>query len=145
MILEGILEQDPELTFTPTGKAICSFHVDGTKCIAWEELAGNISQHIKAGDKVKVFGYVKEKWWTHSNGGKRSAKEFTVNRIQVLEGLRPIGNCCYYCKHLEVDCMAGCYNAMGGPSHMETCKVEDGRCVDGSIGEHNKKCFEARE
>lgn len=144
MILEGILEQEPNLSFASNGKAICNFSLDGTRCIAWEELAGQINQYIKVGDRVKVFGSSKERWWTTSGGEKRSAQEFTVNRIQVVERPKPIENCCYYCAHLNVDCIKTCYNALGGPSYMEVCEVKDGRCVDGSVGESNKVCFEVR-
>lgn len=144
MIIEGVLEQEPELRFTANAKAICNFSVDGTKCIAWEELAEQITHHIRAGDKVKVFGHSKERWWTTPNGEKRSVQEFTVNRIQVLERPKPIENCCYYCKSLH-DCLEACYNAMGGPSYMEACQVEDGKCVDEFGGGHHKECFEVRE
>lgn len=143
MIIEGVLEQEPNLYFTPTGKAVCNFSVDGTKCVAWEGLAEQINQHIRVGDKVKVFGYEKERWWTTSEGEKRSAQEFTVNRIKVLERPKPIENCCYYCRKLH-DCIGACYSAMGGPSYMESCQVEDGRCTEGPIGEQNKGCFEVR-
>lgn len=141
MIIEGILEEQPNMYFTSTGKAVCNFSVDGTKCVAWEELAEQINQYIRAGDKVKVYGYEKERWWTTPEGEKRSAMEFTVNRIKVTERPKVVENCCYYCRSLK-DCIKACYNAMGGPSYMESCQVEDGKCIAELID--NKECFEVR-
>ena len=97
---------------------------------------------FKVGDRVKVYGYSKERWWTTLDGKKESAKEFTVNRIKVVERPKPVENCCYYCKLINIDCLKSCYNAMGGPSYMESCKVEDGKCAEELID--NKECFEVK-
>ena len=141
MIIEGIMSR-PEMNFTASAKAVCTFNVDGTKCVAWEELAEQINQYIKEGYKVKVYGYEKERWWTIPGGEKRSAMEFTINRIKVTDKPKPVENCCFYCKRLEVDCLNGCYNSLGGASYMKDCLVEDGKCAEEGID--NKECFEVR-
>lgn len=137
MEIIGKLEQPPNLEYTPKGIAVCTFYLDGRRCIAWAVLGEKINQYVLPGDRVKVFGFVKERWWTE-NGEKKRSEDFTVNRIQVIERPKPIEYCCYYCLHFNVGCMKQCFTAMGGMGYMDTCRVEKGRCVDMD----NNECWE---
>lgn len=139
MELEGLIEETPDLTFTNTGKNVCNFKVEGIRCIAWSDLANKISTYILPGDKVKVYGTEKERWWTNPEGEKLHVKEVTVNRIQVLERPKPIEYCCYYCSHFNVDCLKQCFSAMGGRGYIQVCQVIDGRCRDLD----NSECWES--
>lgn len=136
MELEGILEQPPELSYTTKGISMCTFYVDGRRCIAWAELGEKINQYVLPGDKVKVYGFVKERWWTE-NGEKKRVEDFTVNRIQVLERPKPIEECCYYCLHFNIGCMKQCFSAMGGPGFIQYCVTEKGKCTEMD----NKECW----
>lgn len=138
MELTGTLENPPELSFTPKGMSICTFHLEGQRCIAWSDLGQKINQYVLPGDKVKVYGFVKERWWT-DNGEKRRSEDFTVTRIQVLERPKPIEGCCYYCRHFNLDCMRQCFTAMGGPGFIQYCQTEEGRCTEMD----NSGCWES--
>lgn len=129
------------MRYLPSGKAICNFRVDGTKCAAWEELGEKIYSNILPGDKVKVFGTTKERWWTTSDGEKQHAEEFIVNRIQVLERPKSIVGCCYYCTFFNTDCMSQCNTATGGLTCIEACRVVEGRCAELD----HSKCWTARK
>ena len=143
MQLEGKIKELPDLRYTPTGKEVCSFYLEGTRCIAWQELGRQIYDNILVGDKVRVFGTSKERWWTTPEGEKQHAEEFTINRIQVIERPKAIEDCCYYCASFNVDCLRGCYNALGGLEYMEHCKVVDGKCAEEGI--NNKDCWSGKE
>jgi len=96
MQIEGIILADPEMLFTPTGKAVTNFRVlvtdnsdlaasDMVRAVAWEELAEQCNENLRKDFKVRLFGNEKERWWTTSDGEKRSQKEFNVYRVQVLK------------------------------------------------------------
>lgn len=41
--------------------------------------------------------------------------------------------CCYYCANFERECQLGhltCYNALGGPDYVLTCRVEEDKCAE---------------
>ena len=95
MKVEGILIEDPYMSFTPTGKAVTNFKVlvldgsdlstsDMVKVVAWEELAEKCNETLRKDFKVRLFGSEKERWWTTPEGEKRSQKEFSIYRVQVL-------------------------------------------------------------
>lgn len=85
-----------DMVFTPNGKALTTFRlvVTGTpeepdwrfiKVVAWEQLAESLAQNLVDGDKVKVFGNEKTRWWTTPEGEKRSEQQFTTYRVQLLK------------------------------------------------------------
>ena len=141
MELEGVLTEEPMLTYSPTGKSICTLRLgDGQKITLWEELAEKVHQAVHQGDKIKAFGKEDTRWWTTSEGDKRSAKEFTAYRLQVLERPPAIKYCCYWCEDFSASCMTTCYNAFGGPGLIKSvCEVVDGECKEG-----NRNCWKEK-
>lgn len=90
MEIIGLVKEQPELRFTPTGKAICGFKVateDGTlvRVTAWEELAEQLGEGLYGGDKVRVFG--SESSWEYQtpDGETKTYEGITARRVQVLE------------------------------------------------------------
>ncbi|WP_158892675.1 single-stranded DNA-binding protein [Amycolatopsis anabasis] len=98
--LIGNLAADPELRFTPTGKAVCGFGVistprtfdrqsggwkDGTgmymRCTAWDAMAEHIAESLRRGDRVVVYGKLGQRNWEDKEGNKRSSIELTVEEI----------------------------------------------------------------
>jgi single-strand DNA-binding protein len=95
--VEGRLTADPELRFTPQGKAVASFTVassdrvknkstdqweDGdslflrTSC--WDKLAENVAESLEKGDLVIVQGKLKQRSYEDREGNKRTVVELTA-------------------------------------------------------------------
>lgn len=93
----GNIGGDPELRFTPAGKAVVNFtvastprvkdgdqYVDGTttwlRCSAWDAHAENIVESLAKGMRVIVQGRLSTREFEH-NGEKRTALELAVDAI----------------------------------------------------------------
>ena len=100
IIITGTIAKEPELRYTPEGKAVLSFSVPlytgGSKAkgfseslwckvVAWEILAEQW-QSLTKGGKVKVSGTPKPKrMYTNKNGAEVQADlEITANKIEVV-------------------------------------------------------------
>jgi single-strand DNA-binding protein len=85
----GNLTSDPDLRFTPSGKAVATVRiavnhrirqgeawVDGEPSFydvtLWEKLAENAAESLRKGDRVLVTGQVYTQAWTDSDGAKRT-------------------------------------------------------------------------
>lgn len=93
----GSLGGDPELRFTPGGKAVVNFSVavasrkkdsDGSwvddcttwyRCSAWNQLAENIAETFIKGMRVFVYGKLKQRNWEGKDGTKGSTLEVQVD------------------------------------------------------------------
>ncbi len=97
--IEGNLAGDPELSFTPSGKAVVKFAVatnnryqdrqsqewkDGEtsywRCTAWEQLAENCAQSLAKGNAVMVSGRIAQKTW-EKDGERKSSVEVTATNV----------------------------------------------------------------
>jgi single-strand DNA-binding protein len=103
LTITGNLTADPELRWTPSGKAVVNFTVadnhfrknqDGTfeqtgttfiRCQAWNHLAEQIADRGGKGDKVSVTGTLKQRDYDDRDGNKR-----TVVELHVDEFARPL-------------------------------------------------------
>jgi single-strand DNA-binding protein len=98
----GNLTADPELRFTPQGKATAKFSVATAErfknpqgewdqrnltywnIVAWEQLAENLADTIAKGDKVIVYGKAyTTSWEDKTTGEKRSRMEVTATEVAV--------------------------------------------------------------
>ena len=91
--LIGNLTRDPELRFTFSGKATCSFSIavaqyknkadewisDFFNCVVWGKLAENAAGSLSKGDRVIVAGKIYVEKWTDKDSGK----ERQVTKIRV--------------------------------------------------------------
>lgn len=94
----GNVTRDPELRFTASGDAVCSFSVawsqrrrnqqtgeweDGDTsffdCTAWRQLGENIAGSISKGDRVIVSGFMKQRSYEDRDGNKRYAWDIQVD------------------------------------------------------------------
>ena len=93
----GRLGRDPEMRYTPAGKAVVSFSLavnrDGKKdvsdwidFIAWEKTAEVIAQYCHKGDLLGVTGALQHRSWEDKEGKKHSAHEVRVIRIDFCGG-----------------------------------------------------------
>jgi len=113
-MLIGNLTRDPELRYTPSGVAVCSFGLatnrrwttkDGEqkddaqfhRIVAWNRLAELCSQLLVKGRHVYVEGRIQYREWTGSDGVKRQTTEIIISDMIILdsrpqEGIAPSGS-----------------------------------------------------
>lgn len=96
----GNLTADPELKFTPEGKAVANFTIadtpryfdkvanewkDGTTlympCSVWRETAENVAESLRKGSRVIASGKIKQRNWETGEGEKRKVVEMEVTEI----------------------------------------------------------------
>jgi single-strand DNA-binding protein len=106
--LIGNLTRDPELKYTPQGKAVCEFglainssYVNKTsglkveevtfiEIVAWGKTAEICAEYLKKGRPVFVEGRLKQDRWESPEGKKMSKIRVTAENIQFL-GAKPAG------------------------------------------------------
>lgn len=98
----GNLAADPEIQFTPSGKAVANFTVAQTprkfdrqtnewkdagepnyfRCTAWEKVAENIAESLKKGDRVVVIGSLStRKYKTKAGDDATSTNNLNVEEV----------------------------------------------------------------
>ena len=99
VILGGRLTADPELKQTPSGLAVCSFHLainrrasgEGDKkadfipCVAWRNTAEFVSKYFRKGESMLVVGQMQVREYTNRNGQKRYATEVLVDEANFVD------------------------------------------------------------
>lgn len=108
VLLIGNLTRDPELRYTPSGAAVCSFGLatnrtyvasDGTKkeeaeflrIVAWNKLAEICSQLLSKGRKVYVEGRLQTRSWETPDGASRQTTEVIIDDMRILDSRRDFG------------------------------------------------------
>lgn len=101
----GNLGRDPELRYTPQGKAVCNFSIavnqkkknkDGEyedvtlwfRCTLWDKLAETASKYLAKGDQVYVEGALHVDNWVDRDGNNRWTLELTCNQMTFLKNDR---------------------------------------------------------
>lgn len=104
----GFLGRDPELRFTPGGKAVADFSLGITRkygeapnrkeettwinCVAWDRSAETIAQYCFKGSNLFVTGYLKQEQWTDNNTGqRRQAYKLSVSSFQFISSPQQAG------------------------------------------------------
>ena len=105
VMLIGNLTRDPELRYTPSGAAVCTFGIatnrfyvasDGTKreeaefikIVAWNKLAELCSQLLSKGRKVYVEGRLQTRTWETPDGQSRQTTEVVIDDMRILDPKR---------------------------------------------------------
>jgi single-strand DNA-binding protein len=100
--LIGNLTRDPELRYTPSGTAVCSFsiatnrnwttdagekkeEVEFHRIVSWNKLAELCSQFLTKGRKVFVEGRLATRSWTAQDGTAKSTTEIVINDMILLD------------------------------------------------------------
>ncbi|RJQ37485.1 single-stranded DNA-binding protein [Candidatus Microgenomates bacterium] len=100
--LIGNLTRDPELRYTPTGAAVCSFSIatnrtwttdagekreeaDFHRIVSWNKLAELCSQFLVKGRKVYVEGRLSTRNWTAQDGTQRNVTEVVIDDMILLD------------------------------------------------------------
>ena len=98
--LIGNLTRDPELRYTPSGAAVCTFgvatnrtyvsegekkeEVDFHRCVSWNKLAELCNQLLKKGNKVFISGRLQTRSWEGADGQTRTVTEIVIEDMIVL-------------------------------------------------------------
>lgn len=101
VVLIGRLTRDPELRYTQSGKAFCTFTLavdrrfskqnnnqpttDFIPCMAWDKLAEIVGNNLAKGRRVGVEGHLQTRNYEAKDGSKRSAFEVVVNELEFLD------------------------------------------------------------
>lgn len=100
--LIGNLTRDPELKYTPSGAAVCTFGIatnrqwttdtgekkdeaDFHRLVAWNKLAEICGQLLKKGRKVYVEGRLQTRSWQAQDGTQRQTTEVVINDMIILD------------------------------------------------------------
>ena len=99
----GRLTRDPELRYTPSGKAVCKFSVAHSRrwrnaqgeqqeaatfldCAAWDKLAESIAERLRKGRPVIVEGEIQQENWTDKTTQRpRSTRVIRVSRCHEID------------------------------------------------------------
>ena len=96
--ITGNLTDDPEVTFTSSGQAVCNFRLavtprvrdgdswrDGDtsffRITAWRQLAEHVGDSLSKGDRVIVQGQLRSRAWETPEGDKRQVVEVTADEV----------------------------------------------------------------
>lgn len=98
----GNLTRDPEMRFTPNGKAVTSFSVatnrtwsvEGTdheeaefhNVVAWTKLGEICNQLLRKGSKVYISGRLQTRTWDDAQGVKHYRTEIVADEMILLSG-----------------------------------------------------------
>ncbi len=102
IIIIGNLGSEPEMRFTPNGRAVTSFSTatnrkyttsDGERreetewftVVTWGKLAEQCNQYLSKGRLVYVEGRLRTHTWEGQDGQKRSRNEIVADRVSFLD------------------------------------------------------------
>lgn len=99
----GNLTGDPELRFTPAGKAVANFTVACNKkrkneqtgewedvascflnCTVWDRDAEAVAEELRRGSQVTVVGALKQRTYDDRDGNKRTAYDVDVYSVALV-------------------------------------------------------------
>ena len=101
VILIGNLGADPELRYTPAGRAVANFRMattrqwttkDGEKreetewhrIVTWDKLAEICGEYLKKGSPVYIEGRLQTRSWEDQSGAKRWSTEIVGGEMKML-------------------------------------------------------------
>lgn len=106
VVLVGNLGKDPEVRFTPSGRAVCKFSLATSEVwttdagkqertewhtiVVWGKSAENCGQFLRKGRQVYVEGAIRSRSYDAKDGSKRYVTEIVTQRVQFLGG-KPAG------------------------------------------------------
>jgi single-strand DNA-binding protein len=108
VILIGRLGKDPEMRFTPNGKAVTNFtmatseiwsdqngekqeRTEWHRVVTWGKLAENCAKLLAKGKQVYVEGRLQTRQWDDRDGNKRYTTEIIANVMQILSPMDSSG------------------------------------------------------
>lgn len=103
VILVGNLGKDPELRYTPSGTAVCTFSLATTdrfknkqgeqqertewhNIVVWAGLAEICGKYLTKGKQIYIEGRIQNRSYDDRDGNKRYITEIVANEMQMLGG-----------------------------------------------------------
>lgn len=100
--LVGNLARDPEIRFTPSGTAVCTFTIvtnrywktdsgenkenaEFTRIVAWDKLGELCNQLLKKGARTFVEGRLQTRKWAGQDGVERYTTEVIITDMMMLD------------------------------------------------------------
>ncbi len=100
--LVGNLARDPEMRFTPSGTAVCTFTIvtnrywktdsgeskenaEYHRIVAWDKLGELCGQLLKKGGRAFVEGRLQTRKWAGQDGVERYTTEIVITDMMVLD------------------------------------------------------------
>ena len=96
VMVEGNLARDPELKYTPSGTAICTFSIGTNRSyrkdgewkkeasffdiVLWAKLAEHFAEKLIKGTRVRVIGSLKQERW-ETDGKTRSRVSIVADNV----------------------------------------------------------------
>ncbi|SVE16622.1 uncharacterized protein METZ01_LOCUS469476, partial [marine metagenome] len=108
VILMGNLGSDPEVRYTPNGKAVAQFSLatsrqwkDNTgqrqektewhRIVAWGKTAELCGEYLSKGRQVYLEGEIQYRTWDDKEGNKRYTTEINAREVQFIGGRNDSG------------------------------------------------------
>jgi len=103
IMLIGNLGRDPEMSYTPSGKAITKFSLAVNRrtrdresgerreetqwfnIVAWDQLAETCNSYLHKGSKVYIEGRMTSRRYTNKDGVEMTAWEVVAENMQMLD------------------------------------------------------------
>ncbi|HLD41757.1 MAG TPA: single-stranded DNA-binding protein, partial [archaeon] len=106
--LIGNLTRDPELRYTPSGTAVCTFglatnrswttqsgetkeETEFHRIVSWNKLAELCSQLLSKGRKIYVEGRLSTRTWTAQDNTQRTTTEIVIEDMIILDSKKTAG------------------------------------------------------
>lgn len=103
VILIGNLGKDPELKYTQSGTAVCSFNLATTekwsdqagkaqektewhRITVWKKQAENCAKYLRKGSSAYIEGRIQTRSWDDQSGQKRYSTEIVADNVKFLGG-----------------------------------------------------------
>ena len=106
-ILIGRLTKDPEVKYTQSGTAVCTFTLavdrkfakkdsgqptaDFIPIVAWRKLAEIIGNNLAKGRRISVEGRIQVRSYDAQDGSKRYATEIVADEVEFLDSRSQTG------------------------------------------------------
>lgn len=106
LFLVGRLTKNPELRYTQSGTAVCSFSIANNRtyitsgekkeivsyfnCVAWSKLGEVITEYCKKGHRVGITGRLQQRSWNDQEGKRHNIVEIIIENIQFLNSIQNI-------------------------------------------------------
>lgn len=103
VILIGRLTKDPELRYTPSGKAVATIRLavdrgtvnqqgeretDFIDVVVWEKQAETVANYLQKGRLVAVQGRLQIRKYTNQEGQRREKAEVVASTVRFLDSAR---------------------------------------------------------
>ncbi len=104
----GRLTRDPELRFTQSKTAVCSFSLANNRsyvtnnekremvsffnCVLWGKAGEALAKWSKKGNRLGIDGYLQQRSWEDKDGNKKYTVEIVAESFQFLESKKEDGS-----------------------------------------------------